>query len=90
MPTGYFLAKHRQCTYSPSSVFQLVIAHRSELLSTECELSSVHQALSRLPQRIIETNASFLEELIERAHDLFKNYSPQKLENASKKCLRAR
>lgn len=65
----------------------LVISRRSELLLTECEMSSVHHTLCRLPQHIVENNTS-LEELIDKAHYLFKNYSPQKLESASKRCLR--
>lgn len=62
----------------------LVIANRSELLSTECEMSSIHHILCRLPQHI----PCCLEQLIEQAHDLFKNYSPQKLEKTAKNYLK--
>ena len=65
---------------------QLVISHRNELLTCECEMSSVHHFLCSLPKHIPQT----LEQLIEEAHDLFKKYSPQKLENAAKKYLKER
>ena len=62
----------------------LVIAHRDELLSCECEMSAVHHFLTSLPKNIPQR----LEQLIEEAHNLFKKYSPQKLESASKKYLK--
>ena len=49
-------------------------------------MSSVHHTLCRLPRHIPHC----VEELIEKAYHLFKNYSPQKLESASKKFLRGR
>lgn len=66
--------------------FQLVISHRSELLSGECEMSTVHHLLCSLPKHIPQS----LEQLIEEAHGLFKKYSPQKLEKTSKKYLKER
>ncbi|CAB3990474.1 TBC1 domain family member 20, partial [Paramuricea clavata] len=62
----------------------LVISHRNELLSCECEMSAVHHFLCSLPQHIPQS----LEQLIEEAHDLFKKYPPQKLESASKRYLK--
>ncbi|XP_028391703.1 TBC1 domain family member 20-like [Dendronephthya gigantea] len=62
----------------------LVISHRDELLSCECEMSTVHHFLCSLPRHIPQN----LERLIEEAHALFKKYSPQKLESASKRYLK--
>ena len=67
-------------------MFQLVIDHRDELLSVECEMSAVHHLLCTLPRHIPQR----LEKLIEEAHELFKKHSPQKLENACKRSLKER
>ncbi|XP_046843719.1 TBC1 domain family member 20-like isoform X2 [Xenia sp. Carnegie-2017] len=64
----------------------LVIYFRQELLTCDCEMSSVHHFLCSLPTHI----PSNLEALVEKAHSLFKRYSPQKLNSAYKRCLRER
>lgn len=52
---------------------QLIISRRDEILATDCEMSSVHGLLSKIPESID------VEYLIAKAIDLFKAIPPNRV-----------
>jgi len=53
-----------------ASFFQLVMHRREELLSLECEMSTVHAFLSAIPENVD------YERLLKQAWDTFQHYPP--------------
>jgi hypothetical protein len=60
---------------------QIVNYHADEVLSKDCEMSSLHQYLSCLPTEI---DKDTWEDIIKRALYLFENHPPDTLENLKK------
>ena len=57
---------------------QIVNYHADEVLSKDCEMSSLHQYLSYLPTEI---NENTWEEILKRASYLIKTHPPTTLDN---------
>jgi hypothetical protein len=66
--------KNEFCSFK----IQIVNYHADEVLSKDCEMSSLHQYLSYLPTEI---NANTWEEILKRASYLIENHPPQTLEH---------
>ena len=71
-------------TYTCLHTLQIILSHKSEILSVDCEMSAVHGLLSKLPDTLS------YEQLITVAAALFEKHSPNSVAKKGRLKMRHR